>query len=59
MVTCCDLSAFLHEFVVYSIDSPKTIGNFPEALNLNRLSSKSTGLSVTSTGSPGSLVAIM
>ena len=34
MVTCCDLSEFLELFKVYSIGSPKMMGNFPRCLEL-------------------------
>ena len=34
---CCDLSVFLYQFEVHSIDSSKTISDFPEVLNFNGL----------------------
>ena len=39
-VTCCDLSDFFNRFEVYSIDSSKMMGNFPEVLNFNHLFSQ-------------------
>ena len=37
LITCCDLSGFLHSFEAYSIDSSKTIRKSPEVLDSNRI----------------------
>ena len=37
-ITCCDLSGFLYQFKVYSIDSySKMMHNFPQVSNFNHL----------------------
>ena len=40
LVTCCDLSDFFHEFEVYSKDFSESMGDFPEGLELQPVTSQ-------------------